>query len=229
MLSKFGRFVRVSGLARMPRRYFSEEVSSAMKQLSAILKEEIKGELEHKDHQESASEAEKIFQQAGWKLTEEPHSTRMILEKKIDGTTVTLAFEAKAQEQKPEETEENEEEEAQEDSGVEFSIFLGRDKQKKVVMDCYSSNGQLEIANLSVLDSKNVDDLLKDRTIFFSRSLYAGPSFESLDERVQEKVHAYLAAVGVEERILSELERKAYAKEQKLYTNWLKNFDELLQ
>ena len=59
-------------------------------------------------------------------------------------------------------------------------------------------------------------------------SLYAGPEFTTLDERIQTSLAEYFQGYGVNEHLCAFVECMSLDKDQRLYMKWLANLKEFL-
>lgn len=227
MFSKIARSMGRQTVLRTSMRCFGADLNQAAKNLSNALSAEIEHEDERLKSEPEVSERNNLFEQSGWKVTQSLASTRIVLTKKVDDTKVSITFDAKANESSEEEGEEGSED--NNEQGFDFSVFINRGKARQLLVDCYGLNGQTEIINVSVLDNAIAEKAFEDRSSIYSKNVYEGPSFETLDEKLQEKIHAYLQSLGIDERLVAEIELKGYEHEGDLYVGWLKNFKELLK
>jgi complement component 1 Q subcomponent-binding protein len=76
--------------------------------------------------------------------------------------------------------------------------------------------------------SENVDGLFNDYLNQKPNDTYTGPSFNSLDERLQSEVTDFLTTLGVNEELMSFMNVLSVDKDQRLYLKWLKNVQNFL-
>ena len=213
---------------RVPKRLFSEEIKQATKSLSQAIKAELDHEEEELKNNQQVPDQE-FLSQKGWKQRLTNDSTRIELSRSTGDTEVQVVFDARMNESNPPEEEQGEQaEQEEEDGGVDFLVFLSKGQGRRLVADCIAQNGRIDVTNIACLDEKTAKDLFQDKSVLFTRSHYTGPSFDSLDERLQEKIVSYLASVGVNEELATYVEQKAYDHEAELYRGWLKSFHEVL-
>ena len=75
------------------------------------------------------------------------------------------------------------------------------------------------------------DDVKKDAAVNrFERqlSMYAGPDFSTLDERIQTALTEYLGGYGVDEHLCAFVECVTLDKDQRLYMKWLANLKQFV-
>ena len=71
--------------------------------------------------------------------------------------------------------------------------------------------------------SEDVDALFNDYISQRSTDTYTGPAFNSLDERLQSEFTDYFTSLGINEELMSFMNVMSVDKDQRLYSQWLKN------
>ena len=249
MINKIFRIGRSIIPLRIPLRSFSSNLLSSTEALSKELKQKI--ELEEEVYKSKPpGESDDYFKQQGWKISSSTDSFMVELNKQIEKTNVKIYFSSsvkhyKVQNQEAEEDKSKQEnsddknEETDEDfnekdededndnddddsEGLSFTIFLDKNNGKKFMIDAWTNRGIIEVSLVSVLDNANAERYFEysDNSLLDNKQL--GIGFETLSERVQEKILAYLNTLGFDMHFLMELEQKACDFEDELYISWLK-------
>ena len=111
-------------------------------------------------------------------------------------------------------------EEAQEDMPhIDFSVVVKNSKGNGLYFDCSATQGQLQVFKMMFL--KNVESIFSPGVGDFTKFPYPGPSFLSLDDKLQQEVKNYLISLGLTKPILDYITKKGQIKDQKLHVNWL--------
>ena len=216
-----GRNFRKFSLVHIPKRAFSEELTKITDNLSKALDAEI----EHENEQVADPvELSSFLNETGWQCTAKLNSTKVEMTKTVGDTKLTILFDARVDdsgldEESGEKTEENDA-----DEGIDFLLFVDRGRPKQMLFECISTNTQIEISSISVLPESSVEEIKKDKSSLFTKSFYAGPGFETLDEKLQEHISSYFNSLGINDQLGSFIESKAFEHENDLYKNWLKEF-----
>lgn len=71
--------------------------------------------------------------------------------------------------------------------------------------------------------AENVDELYKAYINQRDVDYYTGPSFNSLDERLQAEIEDFLKNFGISEELMGFINIMAMDRDQQLYLQWLKN------
>ena len=109
--------------------------------------------------------------------------------------------------------EENEEDEDYSETGINFNVSIKKTSGETVVASCTAAES-LRINSIRyVPNGTAVDD----------DNLYGGPSFDTLDEEVQEAFIQYLEDRGIDEDMTYFILSYSKMKEQSEYMNWLEN------
>ncbi len=222
-------FQKGYSLNLVPRRPFSKVLRDAEKNLVQSLNSEIQYE-EAENTQEESEFSSEFLSKGQWTANFSEDSTKMTLKKQVDRTTVTVLYHARVPEDPENEMKEENENEKEEDfqSYVEFQVILDNHNNKeKLVADLISFNGEINVNGLFL--TENADAVLNDKPALDGADVYTGPSFESLDERIQDNVLDYLKGLGVNEDLAVFIETTSYEQEGRLYLKWLRTMKDFLE
>ena len=223
----FGKLFRGSSLVALPRRCFAESLPNATKDLIKSLE----GEIEHEKDQGAGAGEETLsfLNNSGWNCKASLNTTKIELTKSLGSVKLTIQFDARADEGALDgENSEKNEERDDGTEGVDFILFVDNGKAHQLILECMSSNTQIEISSISVLENAAAEEIKKDKSALFTKNHYAGPNFETLDENLQEAIVSYTNTLGLNDELGSFIENKAFEHENELYQNWLKDFKNIL-
>lgn len=180
-----------------------------------------------KQHYMEFAEAEKFLTTTGFSRIDTPDTVGIRLEKKIEGQTVIILYDAK--EAIPVEVEKDEKKPKDESqpetetiSVVDLSIVVKNEDGSGIMMECETKNAKLDI--FKVIFCKSVDDALNTTDIHKMEKVgreYKGPDFANLDEKVQQGFLEMLESFGINDKVLTYIECSSVNKEQLLYIAWL--------
>ncbi|KAM0751758.1 mitochondrial Mrb1 [Meredithblackwellia eburnea MCA 4105] len=106
---------------------------------------------------------------------------------------------------------------------VTCTITISKPNQGALALDAQVLDGEFSIENISFYkDGKLATDLTAEAD-WARRGLYVGPSFETLDDAVQDQFVAYLDERGINTDLALFIPDFAEYKEQKEYCSWLEN------
>eukprot|EP01022_Parablepharisma_sp_SALTPOND_P000087 TRINITY_DN1003_c0_g1_i1.p8 TRINITY_DN1003_c0_g1~~TRINITY_DN1003_c0_g1_i1.p8 ORF type:complete len:261 (-),score=43.67 TRINITY_DN1003_c0_g1_i1:2684-3466(-) len=206
--------------------------AKAPENLARVLNNELQFE---KQKYKEFIEAEEFLKQSGFTLVESPETVEIKLLKNVGDKIVeikyqaTEAFNEEGEEEETEGEEKKGEKEGEEGddnikSSTDFMVTVRNPDGSGLFFDCNSHDTQLSIYHAGY--SKNVEELVKGN-LEKETGAYLGPSFDNLDEKVQQSFMDYLESLGITDRLLAYIECSAMDKEQRLYMKWLnevKNF-----
>lgn len=105
---------------------------------------------------------------------------------------------------------------------TEFIVRITKKGSKSgLLIDASTIDTGFEINNLTY--SENVNE---DYTNIINQKVndsYGGPSFTTLDERLQSEFTEFLNSLGINEELMSFINVLSVDKDQRLYLKWLKN------
>ena len=203
------------------------KISSNIKELENSLfnhlKTEIEGEVPDLEREKFLSD---YLTQNHWNLEENDDSTRLVLSKKAKGHSLKVYYEAKL----PENANENQEEEQKEEEEgqnnyTEFLVVVDKNLPQKMLLDVISMSGEVNLNG--IVFSAEAEALAEKKVV--NGSPYNGPAFETLDEKLQEKITKYVTGLGVDEELAHFIEESAIHHEAKLYRNFLKEFKNFVE
>lgn len=219
-------------LAIPPVRFFSpakKQVAKAQPSPIDSLVQSLKDEYTlEKEKYGGFAEGEEFIKGSGFALTDNKDTTEIKLTRNVGDKIVQITYQASEafndddmpeMEGEEKEEEEGKEEEKESKSRAEFFISVKGKDGSGLLFTCVSENADLHIYNVTY--SKDVESLLKESSASRGDSLYIGPSFDQLDEKLQNAFFDYLASLGVTDKLLAYIECSSVDKEQRLYMNWL--------
>ena len=133
----------------------------------------------------------------------------------------------------PEDEGRTDDEENPQDFGAEnfcdFTVFISKKGNEKVglIFDCSSVETEISINNIQY--TEDMEKLKKMNRFDRGFEMYAGPDFNSLDERLQTGITEYLQGYGVNEHLAAFVELQSLDKDQRLYMTWLKDVKDFLK
>merc|ERR1711976_1017608 len=121
----------------------------------------------------------------------------------------------------PQEEEMNDEERMPENM-TEFTVrVLKKGTTSGLFVDASTLDTSYEFNTLNY--SENVNELYDSFISQRSVDTYSGPQFNSLDERLQAEFTDFMTGLGINEQLMSFINVMSVDKDQRLYTNWLRN------
>ncbi len=110
---------------------------------------------------------------------------------------------------------------------TEFTVRVVKKGGKNgVFVDASTMDTSLEFNTLQYSD--NVEQLYNDYINQKATDAYTGPSFNSLDERLQSEFTDFMTSLGINEELMSFMNVMSVDKDQRLYLKWLKNIQNFL-
>ena len=217
---------RLATLRRAPAFAFSRELKTAEKQLAQSISTELSYE-EGEADAESADFEQRFLANNAWQLHASEESARLELRRQLDRTTVRVLYSARMPEEEPEAPEGEQAEEMPEPEYDDFTVVVdNHNNADKLVLQLVAFNGQIEVQ--SAFTTPDAESFAANKAALFTTDRYTGPAFDSLDERLQDAVLAYLKSLGVDEDLAVFVSSSAAAHEQKLYKKWLADFKHFL-
>jgi complement component 1 Q subcomponent-binding protein len=220
MLSMFRKALPVARnsarLINFQNRCFFSEINKIEKELARVLETEIQSEVEDVERD---SYVTSFLEDNKWDMETSLDSTKIVLKKKVGDTTVKVFAHAKAPQAVPEE--ENAEENGQEESNyTEFFILVDKNGPSKILLDAFAMEGELTINGILV--SPKAEAIAESKDV--SPYNYTGPSFETLDENLQNKITKYVKQLGLDDEFARFIEASSVNHESKLYKQFLTDF-----
>ena len=202
---------------------------------AAKLRKTLSKELEFERENYTELEDTKVFlKESGFVLTEDDNGINVYLKKSVDGKEVTVHFQSRQpnpEEDQPEEKEEGQQEGQDEDYNAEnmadFSVYIKMKDETGLIFDC--TTNETEVAINNVMHTTEFSKMTKLSRWERNYNHYAGPDFQSLDERVQTGFQEILQSFGINEHLASFVEVMSLDKDQRLYMAWLHNVESFLK
>jgi len=207
-------------LAGLPNRCFFSEVSKVEKELARVLDAEIQSEVEDTEREAFITS---FLEDNKWAMNANLDSTKILLTKKVDDATVRVYCQAKAPQALPE-GEESEEGVQDDNNYTEFFILIDRNGPNKVLLDAFVMDGELTINGILVSPKAEAIAESKDNNPYN----YTGPSFETLDENLQNKINKYVKELGLDEDFARFVEEASVTHESRLYRKFLTDFKDFV-
>ena len=156
-----------------------------------------------------------------WRCTKANTSSKITLSKSIDSVDITILYKAKApvEDSNAVESENFGIRPKDERSTARFVAIIDKGAPNKLVVDVVTDNGELGIKALFY--TKDVDRYLFEEDLVFGYDVYTGPPFESLDERLKDRITNYLDSLGINKDLGVYVEMTSAEHEEKLYLSWL--------
>jgi len=212
-------------------RFFSPPGRQAVKNRqrpSDTLAQALKNEYAfEKERYEAYEEGAEFIKEAGFKVIESRGNSEIKLVRNVDDKIVEISYQAsETLSDLEDEPELDENKEANEEkiekkpaSRAEFFIAVKGKDGSGLLFSCSSENADFQIFDIT--HSKNIDSLLKESGK--NDSSYIGPSFDHLDEKVQNAFYDYLISLGINDNLLTYIENSSVDKNKRLYMNWLQD------
>ena len=202
----------------------ASNIKELEKSLFTHLKSEIDGEVPDLEREKFLSD---YLTQNKWHMEEHDDSTRLVLSKKANGHFIKVYYEAKLPENANEnqEEEEQKEEEGQTNNYTEFLVVVDKNQPKKLLLEVIAMEGEVTLN--AMVFSEEAEALAEKKPV--SSSPYNGPAFETLDEKLQEKISKYVAGLGIDEELAHFVEESAIHHEAKMYRNFLNDFKHFIE
>ena len=233
-----------AGLRIVPAQSFSDLVKS-VEQTRLKLSDIIQNELdEEEEHAEKDNEIDRQIQQfsdqQGWKFIVDPSTVRIEAVKELGDTKVQV-FTRLRNEMNPEDGEqgeENQETDAEDemegemndagaDSFTEIKVVITRaGKSKSLVAEMFMFGEERNIGSVYLTDDKA--SILAFNDVMQQKAFYAGPQFETLDDKMQNGFHRYLNDLGVDSDFLVFFESLTVDLENRYYAQWLEEINDYL-
>jgi len=200
-----------------------ETIEKAAQKLNKSLESEVKYENENYTQLE---DIETFLNESGFLFKETDDGLTMTLTKEVGDKMVEVVFEAR--QPLPDDVPEQEGQEQEEDDDMpsenycDFTVFLSDMNGKKgLVVEATSMDTEIAFNNVLC-----TDDLPAIKALArFERSItvYNGPDFTTLDERIQTSMTEYLEGYGINEHLAAFVECMSLDKDQRLYMRWLES------
>ena len=114
----------------------------------------------------------------------------------------------------------HEDHEAPSENYCDFTVYIqDTNGNKGLVVEATSMD--TEIAFNNILCADDMSKVKSMQRFERSLSLYNGPDFTTLDERIQTALTEYLEGYGINEHLAAFVECMSLDKDQKLYMRWL--------
>ena len=167
-----------------------------------------------------------FLENTGWKMKTSESSTRITLTKVVEDCFLTVYYDAKfpssaLDDDVNEKLEEDEEEDQQEPETFEFFLLIEKEKEVQLLLNLHAVEGEVLFNGLVL--SSDAKGLMEKRAIN-SANIYSGPSFDSLDEAMLDKVQAWIKTLGINEEFSNFIEESSIQHESKLYRSFLEKF-----
>lgn len=180
-------------------------------------------EIQHEEEQyEQAKEIKKFLKDTPFKLEEGDGDVNMSLARELGGNTIRIEWQLSSPFD-PNMEPEGEGQDMEPDS-TDFSVTIEKTGGGPgMIFYCSTQAGEdhrFVIGNVQSFTSAEMKT---------SPSSYNGPDFEDLDDKLQESLDEYLAECGMNDDVCNFIDAMALDKEQREYTNWLKDVKKFLE
>ena len=201
----FRRICRSS--LKLPRFCFSKNINSAQNSLKDAINSEIDFEKENSYNEDEDQYIKNFLAQNNWKIETTETNPLIKLSKKVEQYNISIHYEAKAVEEEQEQQEDQaedgqqyqQEQEEESPHNNDFIVIVQNPKGKSLLLQMNAIQGELGV--ISIIFTDNAEDYVRDKLAFYKNGEYQGPSFETLDETVQDGVMKFLEALGVDDEI----------------------------
>ncbi|CCF48750.1 hypothetical protein NDA11_002798 [Ustilago hordei] len=209
-------------------------------ELSAKLAQELSYEKENSDlFTSSSSDSPSAepgfvteFKQAGiWKITDKAMVDEVILSRDFGNEHIEVMFsvgEIDTSGPLPSEEDVDEApapEEESEDGATQFPVRISATITKPtdgaLMIDAFVQDGEVHVDNIAYYKDKELATKIDADADFARKAVYLGPTFETLDDGLQEQFRAFLAERGVDANLALFVPNYAEYKEQREYCAWL--------
>ncbi|KAJ1021910.1 hypothetical protein NDA16_003672 [Ustilago loliicola] len=176
------------------------------------------------------------FKQAGiWKITDKPSVDEVILERDFGNEHIQIMFSVgEIDTSGPLPVEDGEDGPAPEDVveegdegepqfPVRVSATITKPTDGALMVDAFMQDGEVHVDNIAYYQDKALATKIDADADFARKAVYLGPSFDTLDDAVQEQFRAYLAERGIDANLALFVPNYAEYKEQREYCAWLAN------
>ena len=103
-----------------------------------------------------------------------------------------------------------------------FQVFLkNKANEHGLMCDCTAVDNNVQVNNIAF--SEEITKIKNMNRVERMLSVYSGPDFYSLDERLQKSFMDYLNEVGINEHLAAFIEVMATDKDQRIYAKWLEH------
>lgn len=208
----------------MQSKFASVEVSairhfSSTSELNDLLVEEVTHEMTKEEEvDQEFLDSQKYMEELGFTINDEPGTGTVKLTRSYNGETIEVKWDCQneAEDMMNEGYDVNElgeEDDSVEqglDYGINFEVCISKGDDK-LLFDCISSQ-KMTIQNVQFFPPGKV---VNDETV------YGGPRFDDLEEKVQESFYDYLKERGVDSEVSFYILSKSASKEQTEYVHWL--------
>jgi hypothetical protein len=187
------------------------------------LKNILKSEIAHEEQNYSPvdkNELKQFFNNTKFQFIDKENSLNMELKKKEGPYEVVVNFQAKPP--LPSEGEQGQEGgEKMPENMTEFVVRVISKDGTGLFVEASTMDTSYEFN--SVQYSDNVNQLYENYTNQKLIDNYTGPSFDTLDERLQSEFTDFFNSLGINEELMSFMNVLSVDKDQRLYSKWLKD------
>lgn len=121
-----------------------------------------------------------------------------------------------------------EDHEAPSENYCDFTVYIqDTNGNKGLVVEATSMDTEIAFNNVLVAD--DMAKIKQMQRFERSLSLYNGPDFTTLDERIQTSLTEYMEGYGINEHLAAFVECMSLDKDQKLYMRWLSKLKDFIQ
>ncbi|KKA28980.1 hypothetical protein TD95_000902 [Thielaviopsis punctulata] len=230
----------------------SFEAAESAEKLVVQLERELKFEEEASKEDQTPESITEFLENSGFELVESTGSEEVKLVKKIGDEQVTVLFsiadlgynnplledetfeeESAEQSKNAEESEELDDESGDflEPSPIHVQVVIEKPNKAPgaISVDLTVQDGAMSIDSFYYFN-KAAEAFASSAEVAHSRAnVYAGPSFETLDEELQDKAEAYLNDRGIDMSLAMFVGEYANSKEQAEYVSWMKNLSTFMR
>ena len=218
------KVLRPAALIRLARPAF---ISSNLKELETDLSKTLKTEFEGEEADEEREKFIRDFlKDKKWRIETSDDSTRVVLSKQENGHSIRVIYDAKLPENEDQAEEGQKNEEGEGDQNyTEFVVVVDKKKPQKMLIDVIAVDGEINVNG--IIFSAEADKLAERKTV--ESFPYNGPSFETLEEGLQQKISKYIEGLGINEELAHFIEETSIHHEAKLYKGFLQQFREFVE
>ncbi|CEM05651.1 unnamed protein product [Vitrella brassicaformis CCMP3155] len=208
--------------------------------VAANLTKALRQEIQHeKTSYEQPDLIKNFLKSSEWKFQEPESNVNMVLSKKANGYDITVEFQlaspyapdwdelqaSQPSQEGGKEGQQGESEPPMAAAVTDFTITIEKGgKGEGMTFYCSTYAGKQDyrflIGNIRFFSNEEEK---------MSPTSYNGPSFDDLDDRLQEAFDQWLASLGISEEVCDFIDAVAVDKEQREYLRWLEGFGKVLE
>ncbi|SNX87942.1 probable Mrb1 - Mitochondrial p32 Family Protein [Melanopsichium pennsylvanicum] len=179
------------------------------------------------------------FKQTGvWKITDKPGQDEVSLERDFGNEHIQVLFSVgdidtagpleDGEEDSPVEMESSEQSENPQ-FPVRISATITKPSGSALMLDAFVQDGEVNVDNIAYYKDQELATRIDAEADFQRRGVYLGPSFETLDDALQNQFQQYLVERGIDANLALFIPNYAEYKEQREYCTWLANVRDFVE